>query len=134
MADLSPEGPSLDSVIEAYIRFGLERNDDDFWGWEEFTDIVWGDSEGAWAALLELVARAPDELLDYIGAGPVEDLVRAHPEEFVVRMAEQAKLDPRFNEALSCIWLGQGTMPGEMEQILQKATDHRIYIVPKSRE
>ncbi len=32
MYDPGPDDPSLDEIIDAYIRYGLHKHEDDFWG------------------------------------------------------------------------------------------------------
>ena len=61
--------------------------------------------------VLALVATAPDEdALAYVGAGPLEDLVKAHGDELVDELESEARQDPRFDAALRGVWLSTGTL------------------------
>jgi hypothetical protein len=55
--------------------------------------------------ILALVSRAEQEELEYIGAGPLENLVEEHAPAFIDRIEAAAITDTKFQEALSTIWL-----------------------------
>jgi hypothetical protein len=56
--------------------------------------------------VVALASSAPDrESLFYLGAGPVEDLVRTHGDALVGDVLAAAAQHPRFKIALSGVWL-----------------------------
>ena len=55
--------------------------------------------------LLAIAEAAPDrEALFFLGAGPLEDLFRAHGDEFAPKLVAAAKGSNRFKIALSGVW------------------------------
>ena len=59
----------------------------------------------AWALVLALVERAPDdEALAFVAAGPLEDIVRRHGDEFADRIVDRARQDSKFRSALKGVW------------------------------
>jgi hypothetical protein len=59
----------------------------------------------AWLMILEAVRRASaDQVLGWIGAGPLESLLSEHGEDFIDRMEQQAANDERFHFAVSHCW------------------------------
>ena len=69
--------------------------------------------------ILVLVDRAADgAVLDYIGAGPLEDLVNEHGSAFVDRIAAQAAADPRFARALRYVRTRRG-VPARLTDLIE---------------
>ena len=97
-------------------------------------DAVRDDPERAWPVLLELISDLPEELLDFAGAGPLENLVKRHAAAFADRIEARARSDAHFRECLSCIWLSEGAIPEAIQRRLLDATDHRILVLPPHQE
>jgi hypothetical protein len=73
-------------------------------------------------ALIEAAPKQSD--LWSIGAGPMEDLVRAHGDELVDLLVGSADRDPRFAEALSCVWVKRETLrPTTAQRLSQYLPD-----------
>jgi hypothetical protein len=92
-----------DDLARNYIEYWKTRAEDLFWAWEEVDRIVHGvDAETAWALVVRLVEAASDDraVLGFIGAGPLEDLVRLHAVPLLDRAEEEAKRNAAFAEAL----------------------------------
>ena len=71
---------------------------------EFLAELISKDPGRAWAFILELVAHAPnDDALDWIGAGPLEDLLCDHGPAFIDRVEELAAKDQRFRSALASV-------------------------------
>jgi hypothetical protein len=60
--------------------------------------------EVARAGLLALVNTVGDELLGYVGAGPLENFIDAS-EERIQWIEKTAALSPRFRVALANVWV-----------------------------
>ena len=118
----------LPTVIATWIRHAQERRKEDFWAWDWVkARVLWdGSAEEAWTITTELVRAAPDELLGFIGAGPVEDLVNRFGGELIDWIEGEARRDPRFQDALGAIWLQIGTLPPEIEARIVAASGGRI--------
>ena len=68
-----------------------------------------------------LIEAAPkDSDLWSVGSGPLEDLVRAHGDDLVDLLVGSADRDPRFAEALSCVWVKPETLRATTVQRLGK--------------
>lgn len=82
-----------------------EDDDPDFWAWE-YVDTVW--QAGDRAALDRLVdlanSASSSEELNYLGAGPVEDLVRVFGESLIDEIEEAARRSPSFLSALRSMY------------------------------
>jgi hypothetical protein len=117
----------IPSLVAAYIR-NAQGNTDEFWAWEEVKDRVYlgSDAEDAWNVVTALVNAAPDDQLGYIGAGPLEDLVVCHGAGLVDRIEGEARRNPAFMDALSCVWLDAGHLPADAEARIVVASGHAI--------
>jgi hypothetical protein len=63
--------------------------------------------ERAWPVILALIEAAPnEEALAFVAAGPLEDLIQSHGNDFADRIIERARRDPRFRSALRDVWAG----------------------------
>lgn len=66
----------------------------------------------AWLTLLCIVDAAADAaMLETIGAGPLEDLVRAHADALVASIEHEAQSNAKLRVALGHVWVRRG--PGE---------------------
>jgi hypothetical protein len=79
--------------------------DADFWAWEH-VEAVWRTGDrAALDRLVDLADSAPDdEDLAYLGAGPVEDLVRVFGELLIEDIEDAAKRSPSFLRALQSMY------------------------------
>ena len=120
-------------LVEVYHRHGIYRRDEDFWAWQEVHAIVNGpDAERAYTLVLALVHAAPDERLEHVGAGAVEDMVEKHAAVLIDRIEAQAWRDARFREALGSIWLVTDDTDPAVLARLQAATDGRIEVTTQA--
>ena len=63
--------------------------------------------DGLWPFILEVASRTEDAwVLEMLGTGPLEDLIREHGEKYFDRVEEQYRRSPTFREALSKVWIG----------------------------
>jgi hypothetical protein len=46
-----------------------------------------------------------DDVLGDVGAGPLEDLLRAHGQEYGPQVIDKARDDPRWREAYKSVWI-----------------------------
>jgi hypothetical protein len=105
--------PSWSEVIAGYWRhmaraqaaWPQQRDDEtDFWAWEAVDSVF---SEGAPAAIEKLVQLAdvvPDRaLLNYLGGGPLEDLVQFWGAEYEEEIVAAARRSSNFAAALRTV-------------------------------
>ena len=99
------------------------------WAGDHVKDLVWHDAEAAWPLVLRLIREAPDDRLEYVAAGDLEDLVRVHGPTMIDRIEAQAAADPRFRWALGCIWLSRGALPPDVEARVVAASGGEILVL-----
>lgn len=106
-------------VVAAYWRHRkltfsedtTERADADewFWAWEEVDEAALDAAPGIVELLVALAKAAPnDEALAYLGAGPLQDLIRRHGAEFVDAIDQAAQTSQSFQVALRCVTYDTG--------------------------
>jgi uncharacterized protein DUF6869 len=120
-------------LIEVYHRHGIHDRKEDFWAWERVHDIARGaDAQRAFRLVVGLVRAAPDDRLEHLGAGPVEDLVQHHSAALIDQLEAEARSDPRFREALGSIWLVAEDISPPILARLQNATGGTILVATQA--
>lgn len=104
-------------IIDAYLENSRTLSKDTFWAFEEVLQMTWKDPDRAWRMTLEMISRAEDQItLCYIAAGPLEDLLKNHPDSFFDRTLLLAQTDKKLHQALLGVW---GLKPELNERIKQ---------------
>jgi len=95
----------LNSLADTYLRQHATKSEDDFWAWEEVNRRVRSnDFDTAWEITMLLLQKAPDDALDYVAAGPLEDVVDGYGDRALDRVGKLFENEPRLQLALSGIW------------------------------
>src|SRR5438874_2466937 len=69
-------------------------------------DRICANPDAWWRILQELIAEAPDDrVLGSVAAGELEEFVLAHAADFIDRIEDEARANPRFKSALSYLYL-----------------------------
>ena len=85
---------------------------------EELDSRITDEPERAWPVICEIIQRvSADDILAYVAAGPLEDLLVRHPYAFIDRVETLAEQDPHFRRAVSGVW-GWAQMPAEIRKRL----------------
>jgi hypothetical protein len=88
-------------LVEAWLTF--QRN---WWAYEALDRLCAAHPEEAWPLVLALINAADtDELLDSIGAGPLEDLIDKHGDRMIDRIEAAARDNPHLRLALKSVLL-----------------------------
>jgi hypothetical protein len=98
---------SLDQIADGYRRFCFEGDDDDtaLLAFLTVGEYAKSDPESCWLVISKLIEGAPTaNQLGTLGAGPLEDLLRAHGEHFIDRLREAALENPAWLLAVSAIY------------------------------
>lgn len=89
---------------------------------QERLDAIWAalstDGARAWTLILRLLADLPEDTVNFLGAGPLEEFVRLRAAEFIEQIEREHARNPRFRTALFEIWLERGELAPEVEQRL----------------
>ena len=83
---------------------------------EQLDTLVTSEPERAWPLICEIIRRiAPkdEDILAYVAAGPLEDLLVRHPYAFIDRIESLAGKDAHFRRAVSGVW-GWSRIPSEI--------------------
>lgn len=88
--------------------------------WEEVEEVVQSGRPDVVRLLVALADAAPgDQALATLGAGPLEDLIRLHAEDFVDQIDEAARRNEAFRKALRCVWYDE-SVEGSTRMRLQR--------------
>jgi hypothetical protein len=121
MNDPVSHSPSDDVVVDAYLRHHTAKDDSLFWAWEKLEGYVRTDPTRAWNMTLQLIAAAATaEAVAYVAAGPLEDLLYLHGEQFIDEAERLARQDAKFRQALGGVW-NKSQAPGDVHDRVTKA-------------
>ena len=88
-------------LVDAWLN--VQRN---WWATEALHEHLKRQSEQAWPILLALLEAADSaELLEDIGAGPLEDFLRDHGAKVIDTVEAEAERNEKLMRALSNVWL-----------------------------
>jgi hypothetical protein len=115
----------IEALVAAWLEF--EHTPEESPKWEsrrsvvfEFDELCTSNPEVAWNAILAIAERESDEnILGYLAAGPLEDLLSRHGELLIDRVEQQARTDARFRSVLRGLY--QLFMTDEVWQRVQAA-------------
>src|SRR5690349_18360059 len=71
--------------------------------------------EQAWPLLLELLAAVPEDVLAYVGAGPLENFIVRYGAQFMDEIESEVRRNARFRDAALEVNLARGTLPDDAE-------------------
>ena len=92
-------------VIEGYlVQLKGWAGRHNFWAWTVLETLVEDRPDVAWPMLLELIRRAPDEHLDSIAAGPLEDFIAKHAARVIDVIEAEAARNGRLRLTLAGVW------------------------------
>lgn len=126
-AEVPQEATRWSEVIPAYRRHyelaNGERQDrlraaDSLWAWETVTDAALNGSLPM--PVLDALVTDPGgdgDYRGYIGAGPLEDLLKSHADTYAQAFAERAGTSALWGEALSEVWLNPAEWRALPEQL-----------------
>lgn len=108
---MHPQIP-LDTWIDAFIEISLapedsRGSDHPLWWASERTIFILKpvDFETMWQFVIGVLARKPPaQLLGYLAAGPLEDMIAHFGDYFIERIEDTARRDPAFRDLLHGVW------------------------------
>lgn len=119
----------LEKIVTAWIAAeqaerGSPEHEANWWAVSEVMD--WspvGDADRLWQFILETYKRdLPDKAIGALAAGPLEDLLSKRGADFIDRIEELARKDPKFNHLLGGVW--RNTMSDEVWERVQRIRNH----------
>lgn len=117
-----------DELVTAYFESWQKRtkvDDESHWAWEEVHSLCDRSSVSplhGWGLVLKLIEFAPSrEALDYVGAGPLEELLKYHGSMVIEQVKAEAEKNKQFLYALSSVWLSEDDVAyPEFRQLVEK--------------
>ena len=116
----------LNEIVDAWIaaESAEQRSPEHESNWWAVSQVLdWAlerQGEQLWRFILATYKRdLSDKAFGILAAGPLEDLLAKQGPEFIERVEELARKDPKFNELLGGVW--QNTMSEEIWQRVQAA-------------
>jgi hypothetical protein len=90
-----------------------------WWAWEAIREVCDSNPREALAIILVLVDQADTaELIETVGAGPLEDLLENHGAAVIDAVESSARDNPSFRTALAHVWLTESAGSGAVGERL----------------
>jgi hypothetical protein len=119
----------LDRIVTAWIAAeqaerGSPEHATNWWAVSEIMNwALEGEGDQLWQFILEVYKRdLPDKVTAVLAAGPLEDLLAKRGVDFIDRIEELARKDPKFNYLLGGVW--RNAMTDEVWQRVQAIRNH----------
>jgi hypothetical protein len=114
----------LDKIVTAWIAAELAEDESPAYeanSWAIFEVLDWmleGEGDRLWPFILKVYKHdLPDEVMAVLAAGPLEDLLAKRGADFIDRVEELARKDPKFKYLLGGVW--RNSMTDEVWERLQ---------------
>src|SRR5713101_8165327 len=91
---------------------GSSEREEKFWSHDRLWDLIQDDPEAGWNIIQIIRQEGSDLILSNLAAGPLEDLLAAHGDQFIDRVEALARHDAQFRKLLGATW--QNSMPGTL--------------------
>jgi hypothetical protein len=109
---------SYDKLIAGYLAHAgtvmHNYQDSNYWAYEALEALIQQDAETAWSVVIKIIQSVHnDEILEYVSAGILEDLICEHSDVLIERIETLAQAETKFKKALSNVW-GWNRMPSDV--------------------
>jgi Family of unknown function (DUF6869) len=85
---------------------------------KELDSLVTDEPERAWPVICKVIQQiSDDDILAYVAAGPLEDILVHHPHAFIDRVEALARQDAHFRRTVSGVW-AWNSLPPEIRRRL----------------
>jgi hypothetical protein len=111
-----PPFPTKQDLVLGYIEMdkaphGSAAHEEAFWAFGMMDDLVEEFPEEAFDVIKRILdADESGEVVGGLAAGPIEDLLYRHGEKMIDAIENEARCNPKFNDALGGVWQS-GTRP-----------------------
>lgn len=98
-------------------------NDREYAYWDILTDFVYANDKHAWPIILHIINNSKDEfVIANVAAGPLESLIAQNGQEYLDKIAVEARQNPKFLYALRGVWQNQtpDDVWAEVQAIIKK--------------
>jgi hypothetical protein len=99
----------MNKIAETWINLqrlpeAAPEREDKFWSWDRLWELVRDDPEAAWGVIQIIREDGSDRILANLAAGPLEDLLVEHGDQFIDRVEALARRDAQFKKLLGAVW------------------------------
>ena len=104
-ADLPKE--HLRNLVNAYIAAYADESSYDPGdpGIQDVIDLAYDKPELCWTFIINVLYREPSQkVIGALAAGPLDDLIEDHGDQFIDRIEDEARQDPAFRHLLGGVW------------------------------
>ena len=97
----------VSAYLEAQERRVADSGDPLWWAVDRFFELMDAKPEDCWQAIVEITRRdLSEDLINVVGAGPLEDLIEEHGDKFIDQIEREAAQSPVFKKMLASVWDG----------------------------
>ena len=93
-----------EAIIDGFLAQSEEWAGDNHWSWGVLTTLLSDAPSLGWPLLREIVRRAPENTLEYLGAGPLQDLLGTRSFDAIGVIEAEAQRSPKFRRALASVY------------------------------
>lgn len=87
---------------------GNKGNDNLNWAVEKMLDIPYKEPELAWEIIITIIKKNPSpKVISQLGAGPLEDIMRYHGNNFMKRVEKAVVENALFKDCMKSVWLDE---------------------------
>lgn len=107
----------LDRLARSWIfaqKLGVDRPgyDKHIWAVDEMIDLAIDSPDELWLAILRILEiDSTEEVVKAVGAGPLEDLMVQHGEQFINEVEKYAAKSAALKNAIKNVWLDEKDTP-----------------------
>jgi hypothetical protein len=88
-----------------YATPASKAYDDNFWAFKALSDYCESEPDRCWELINEIrSADGTDVILANLAAGPLEDLMVQHAQQFIGKVEKLAEEDEQFRRLLGALW------------------------------
>ena len=112
----------MNAPTQKDVATGWIATQENWWAWEAVDKACREDPELGWGLVLAILSLTDShQVIENLGAGPLEDLLAKHGDGLIERAEKLATQDPEFRRCLSHTW--QNEMSQAIWDRVCRATD-----------
>ena len=111
------EKNEVENIAKSWIGWheskkGEPSYESEFWAFQAMDELTHEKPLEALVVILRIADLAEtEEVLGYLGAGPIEDVMLYHGQLLIERIATEAQIHPKFKRALKTVQLEKSDTP-----------------------
>jgi len=88
-----------------YANPSTDAHESNFWAHNEVDSLLTSDPDRAWEIIKEILKKdESDFIISNLAAGPLEDLLVRHREDYIERIEQYSNINHRFRTMLYMVW------------------------------